>query len=128
MATAVAVAAVGVSGGGDPVPAADSLAAERAPRTAEDLEKPRADGPAAGAEQDDDESGAGASAAERDGSPSGSAEAAAGQTPGDAPPHDEGTAIDRLRFLALSTRLLAGLSFVAVIFTALPVIVFGDCR
>ncbi|WP_306286178.1 hypothetical protein [Sphingomonas sp. Ant20] len=50
------------------------------------------------------------------------------QTPGDAPPHDEGTAIDRLRFLALSTRLLAGLSFVAVIFTALPVIVFGDCR
>ncbi len=50
------------------------------------------------------------------------------QTPGDAPPHDEGTAIDRLRFLALSTRLLAALSFVAVIFTALPVIVFGDCR
>ena len=86
LATAVAVAAVGVSGGGDPVPAADSLAAERAPRTAEDLEKPRADGPAAGAEQeDDDESGAGVSAAERDGSPSGSDEAAAGQTPGDAP-------------------------------------------
>ncbi|TDL47080.1 zf-HC2 domain-containing protein [Kocuria rosea] len=86
LATAVAVAAVGVSGGGDPVPAADSLAAERAPRTAEDLEKPRADGPAAGAEQeDDDESGAGVSAAERDGSPSGSDEAAAGQAPGDAP-------------------------------------------
>ncbi|THE16057.1 hypothetical protein E1J17_17635, partial [Kocuria rosea] len=86
LATAVAVAAVGVSGGGDPVPAADSLAAERAPRTAEDLEKPRADAPAAGAEQkDDDESGAGVSAAERDGSPSGSDEAAAGQAPGDAP-------------------------------------------
>ncbi|WIG18213.1 zf-HC2 domain-containing protein [Kocuria rosea] len=86
LATAVAVAAVGVSGGGDPVPAADSLAAERSPRTAEDLEKPRADGPAAGAEQeDDDESGAGVSAAERDGSPSGSNEAAAGQAPGDAP-------------------------------------------
>ncbi|KQM63290.1 hypothetical protein ASE75_12520 [Sphingomonas sp. Leaf17] len=50
------------------------------------------------------------------------------QTPGDPPPHEQGTAIDRLRFLALSTRLLAGLSFVAVLFTALPVIVFGDCR
>ncbi|MFW3384479.1 UNVERIFIED_CONTAM: hypothetical protein RF648_00605 [Kocuria sp. CPCC 205274] len=85
LATAVAVAAVGVSGGGDPVPAADSLAAERAPRTAEDLEKPRADASAAGAEQEDDESGAGVSAAERDGSPSGSDEAAAGQAPGDAP-------------------------------------------
>ncbi|MEX5258679.1 zf-HC2 domain-containing protein [Kocuria sp. CPCC 205263] len=85
LATAVVVAAVGVSGGGDPVPAADSLAAERAPRTAEDLEKPRADAPAAGEEQEDDESGAGVSAAERDGSPSGSDEAAAGQAPGDAP-------------------------------------------
>ena len=50
------------------------------------------------------------------------------QTPGDPPPHEQGTAIDRLRFLALSTRLLAALSFVAVIFTALPVIIFGDCR
>ncbi len=50
------------------------------------------------------------------------------QIPGDPAPHDEGTAIDRLRFLALSTRLLAGLSFVAVIFTAMPVIMFGDCR
>lgn len=86
LATAVVVAAVGVSGGGDPVPAADSLAAERAPRTAEDLEKPRADGPAAAAEQqDEDESGAGVSAAERDRSPSRSDEAAAGQEPGDAP-------------------------------------------
>ncbi|MBC3941036.1 hypothetical protein [Sphingomonas albertensis] len=50
------------------------------------------------------------------------------ETPGDPAPHEQGTAIDRLRFLALSTRLLAGLSFVAVIFTALPVIIFGDCR
>jgi hypothetical protein len=87
LATAVAVAAVGVSGGGDPVPAADSLAAERAPRTAEDLENPRADDPAAGAEQadDDNESGAGASASERDDSSSRSDEAAAGQEPADAP-------------------------------------------
>jgi hypothetical protein len=48
--------------------------------------------------------------------------------PGDPAPHDSSTDIDRLRFLALSTRLLAGLSFVAVIFTALPVLMFGDCR
>lgn len=48
--------------------------------------------------------------------------------PGDDPPHEQGTDIDRLRFLAKSTRLLAALSFVAVIFTALPVAMFGDCR
>ncbi|MBB3881066.1 hypothetical protein [Sphingomonas pseudosanguinis] len=50
------------------------------------------------------------------------------RTPGDPPPHQEGTDIDRLRFLAYSTMLLAGLSFVAVLFTALPVIMLGDCR
>ena len=50
------------------------------------------------------------------------------QTPGDPAPHEQGTDIDRLRFLALSTRLLAGLSFVAVVFTALPVMVFDSCR
>jgi len=50
------------------------------------------------------------------------------RTPGDPPPHNEGTDIDRLRFLAYSTMLLAGLSFVAVIFTAMPVLMLGDCR
>ncbi|MET0238728.1 MAG: hypothetical protein ABW184_02420 [Sphingobium sp.] len=47
--------------------------------------------------------------------------------PGDPPPHDQATQNDRLRFLAKSTLLLAGLSFVAVIFTALPVIFLRDC-
>jgi len=46
------------------------------------------------------------------------------QTP---PPHEKGTDIDRLRFLAKSTLLLAGLSFVAVLFTALPVVFLADC-
>ncbi|MFF0990000.1 hypothetical protein [Kocuria nitroreducens] len=86
LATAVAVAAVGVSGGDDPIPAADSLAAEQAPRTAEDLEAPRADDPAAGAEQEDGgASGAGASASGRDRSSSRSDEVAAGLDPADAP-------------------------------------------
>lgn len=49
-------------------------------------------------------------------------------TPGDEPPHEQGTDIDRLRFLAKSTLLLAGLSFVGVLFTALPVVFIGDCR
>lgn len=50
------------------------------------------------------------------------------RTPGTPAPHDTGTDSDRLRFLAYSTLLLSGLSFVAVVFTALPVIVLGDCR
>ena len=50
------------------------------------------------------------------------------RTPGDSPPHEQGTAVDRLRFLAKSTLLLAGLSFVAVIFTAAPVVFLTDCR
>lgn len=50
------------------------------------------------------------------------------RTPGDHPPHEEGTEVDRLRFLAYSTMLLAGLSFVGVVFTAAPVLVIGDCR
>jgi len=50
------------------------------------------------------------------------------RTAGDPAPHDQGTDIDRLRFLAKSTLLLAGLSFVAVLFTALPVLFIGDCR
>ena len=50
------------------------------------------------------------------------------RTPGDPPPHNEGTDIDRLRFLAFSTLLLSALSFIAVLFTALPVLMLGDCR
>ncbi len=50
------------------------------------------------------------------------------RTPGDDPPHDEGTDIDRLRFLATATLLLAGLSFVAVLFTAAPALLLTDCR
>ena len=47
---------------------------------------------------------------------------------GDPPPHQESTDVDRLRFLAVATLLLAGLSFVAIVFTALPAFMFGDCR
>ncbi|GAA3695618.1 hypothetical protein GCM10022268_02820 [Sphingomonas cynarae] len=50
------------------------------------------------------------------------------RTPGDDPPHEQGTDVDRLRFLAKSTLLLAGLSFVAVVFTAAPVVFLTDCR
>ncbi|MEZ0496639.1 hypothetical protein [Sphingomonas sp. IW22] len=50
------------------------------------------------------------------------------RTPGDAPPHQDSTDVDRLRFLAKSTLLLSGLSFVGVVFTALPVVFIGDCR
>ena len=46
----------------------------------------------------------------------------------DPPPHDRGTEEARLRFLAKSTELLAGLSFIAILFTALPVIFLQDCR
>ena len=47
---------------------------------------------------------------------------------GDPPPHEESTDEDRVRFLAVATLLLAALSFVAIVFTALPAFVFGDCR
>jgi hypothetical protein len=50
------------------------------------------------------------------------------RTPGDQPPHEQGTQIDRLRFLAYSTLLLAELSFVGVLFTATPVLFITDCR
>lgn len=50
------------------------------------------------------------------------------RTPGDDPPHEQGTDIDRLRFLAKSTLLLAGLSFVAVLFTAVPALMLENCR
>lgn len=43
------------------------------------------------------------------------------------PPHDEPTRHDRLRFQGYATLLLSGLSFVAVIFTALPALFIADC-
>jgi hypothetical protein len=50
-----------------------------------------------------------------------------GRMPGGSVPHEDSTDIDRLRFLAKSTLLLAGLSFVGVLFTAMPVIFLEDC-
>lgn len=43
-------------------------------------------------------------------------------------PHDDDTPEDRHRFLGFATLLLAGLSAVAVIFAALAVLYFEDCR
>lgn len=43
-------------------------------------------------------------------------------------PHDDATAGDRHRFLGFATLLLSGLSFVAVVYTALAMIVIGTCR
>jgi hypothetical protein len=47
---------------------------------------------------------------------------------GDPPPHQESTYEDRVRFLGFSKLLLAGLSFVAIVFTAIPAFIVGDCR
>ena len=49
-------------------------------------------------------------------------------TPGDPPPHADSTKEDRRRFLGTAKLLLAALSFVAIVFTALPAYVFEDCR
>jgi Kef-type K+ transport system membrane component KefB len=43
------------------------------------------------------------------------------------PPHDDPTRRDRLLFQGYATLLLSGLSFMAVIFTALPAIFITDC-
>lgn len=43
-------------------------------------------------------------------------------------PHDGDTAEVRERFLEFSSLLLAGLSFVSVIFTAMPALFMVDCR
>jgi len=43
------------------------------------------------------------------------------------PPHDDPTRTDRLLFQGYATLLLSGLSFVAVIFTALPALFITDC-
>lgn len=49
------------------------------------------------------------------------------KAPDDPPPHDDATQTDRLHFLAKSTLLLAWLSIVGVIFTALPVVFLREC-
>jgi hypothetical protein len=50
------------------------------------------------------------------------------QLEGDPPPHQESTYEDQHRFLATSKLLLAGLSFVAIVYTAIPAFMFADCR
>jgi len=47
---------------------------------------------------------------------------------GDPPPHHESTEEDRVRFLGVAGLLLAGLSAIAIVFTALPAALIGDCR
>jgi hypothetical protein len=47
---------------------------------------------------------------------------------GDPPPHQDSTDEDRVRFLAVATLMLAGLSFVAIVFTAIPAFIFETCR
>jgi hypothetical protein len=44
------------------------------------------------------------------------------------PPHDDPTRSDRLLFQGFATLLLAGLSFVAVAYQALPIAFITDCR
>jgi hypothetical protein len=46
----------------------------------------------------------------------------------DDPPHDAATPEDRQRFLGYATLLLSALSFVSVIFIALPAFLILDCR
>lgn len=43
------------------------------------------------------------------------------------PPHDDPTRRDRLLFQGYATLLLSGLSFIAVVFTALPVLFIHEC-
>lgn len=45
----------------------------------------------------------------------------------DGPPHDDPTAQDRRRFQGFATLLLSGLSFVAVIYVALPALFILEC-
>lgn len=48
---------------------------------------------------------------------------------GDAePPYDDASFDDRQQFLGFATILLCGLSFIGVIFVALPALFIGDCR
>lgn len=43
------------------------------------------------------------------------------------PPHDDPTRKDRLLFQGYATLLLSGLSFIAVIFTAMPTVFIMEC-
>jgi hypothetical protein len=43
-------------------------------------------------------------------------------------PHDDDSPGDRHRFLGFATLLLCGLSLVAVVFTAMAMVVIGTCR
>jgi hypothetical protein len=43
-------------------------------------------------------------------------------------PHDFDTPEDRHRFLGFATLLLAGLSFVGILYVAAPAVVFGTCQ
>jgi len=43
------------------------------------------------------------------------------------PPHDDPTARDRILFQGFATLLLSGLSFVAVLYVALPLLFIGGC-
>lgn len=44
------------------------------------------------------------------------------------PPHDEPTREDRLLFQGFATLLLSGLSFVAVVFVAVPLVLIEACQ
>lgn len=44
------------------------------------------------------------------------------------PPHDDPTAGDRHRFLGYATLLLCGLSFIAVLYSAMAIALVGSCR
>lgn len=46
----------------------------------------------------------------------------------DEPPHDQPTPHDRSRFQGFATLLLSGLSFVAVVYTALPALFIAACN
>ena len=48
--------------------------------------------------------------------------------PHSGPPHEQDTAESRQQFVAFSTMLLSGLSFVATIYVALPALIFTTCR
>ena len=43
------------------------------------------------------------------------------------PPHDEPTGQDRRRFQGFATLLLSGLSFIAVLYAAMPVLFMTEC-
>ena len=47
---------------------------------------------------------------------------------GGTPPHDESTRDDRHRFLGAAKLLRAGLSVVAIVYTAIPAFMFPECR